>query len=49
MHRTLNVIIVFDGVEVELMSEVYFTAIWGEEKANKECDALVSLISDALT
>ena len=45
LHHTMNVYIVVDGAEVELHSALYFIGVWGEEEANKQCDALVNLIS----
>lgn len=45
IHGTKKVIIVVDGVEVELLSILFLDPIWNVANANKECDDLVALIS----
>jgi len=44
-HRTLRVYSVIEGCEVELLAEMYWESIWGSERANLRCDALIELVN----
>ena len=47
MHRTLRVFAMIEGAEVELLCEVYWEVIWGEDRANSKCDELIALVTNA--
>lgn len=44
-HGTKKVIIFVDGVEIELLCELYFTGLWNQENADTKCDGLIDLVS----
>jgi hypothetical protein len=46
-HRTMRVFAVIEGCEVELLAEIYWQGIWGEDRANARCSALINLINQS--
>ena len=48
VHRTMNVMIVVGGKEIEILSVVYFSGLWNEENANNQCDKLIAMVSPHL-